>query len=122
MLKERETDKDELDPRSPSGDVEMRDRDKPHKSSKSGQKNAHGLDKRQIEQRIEEDRERHKRQRESIWAIPKTRNAELNKLWEETSDLGEDDDRLIDEEAEEFSKEMAVQQCPHKRAANGDKH
>jgi hypothetical protein len=27
------------------------------------------LDKRQIEQRIEEDRERHKRLRESIWAV-----------------------------------------------------
>ena len=28
------------------------------------------LDKRQIEHRIEEDRERHKRLRESIWAVP----------------------------------------------------
>lgn len=76
------------------------------------------LDKKQIEQRIEEDRERHKRQREGAWAIPKiapnparagrtseqlmaASDAEFDKLWEETSDLGEDDWDLYEEEAEE---------------------
>lgn len=76
------------------------------------------LDKKQIEQRIEEDRERHKRQRENAWAIPKSAaaprgpasaevilqgvsDAEFEKLWEETSELGEDDWDLYAEEAEE---------------------
>ncbi|OAA69443.1 CTD kinase subunit gamma [Cordyceps fumosorosea ARSEF 2679] len=77
------------------------------------------LDKRQVEQRIEEDRERHKRERESIWAIPKGDDAEMNKLWEETSDFGEDDDRLIAEESADFDTEMEMQMCQHLRAANG---
>lgn len=123
VLKERETNDADLSPASPAGDVEMADQPETQSSSKSGQKSApHRLDKRQIEQRIEEDRERHKRQRESIWAIPKTEDAELNKLWEDTSDFGEDDDRLLTEEAEDFVKEMEMQHCPHKRAANGDHH
>lgn len=49
------------------------------------------LDKRQIEQRIEEDRERHKRLRESIWAVPGEDEKEMEKLWEEASDIAEDD-------------------------------
>ncbi|KAG6035874.1 hypothetical protein E4U41_005892 [Claviceps citrina] len=123
VLKERETNDADLSPASPSAGVEMTDQPIATAVPKSGQKPAaHGLDKHQIEQRIEEDRERHKRQRESIWAIPRTDNAELNKLWEETSDFGEDDDRLIAEEADEFEKEMIMQQCPHRRAANGDRH
>lgn len=80
------------------------------------------LDKRQIEQRIEEDRERHKRERENIWAVPKEDNVEPNKLWDETSDLGEDDGRLLGEENDEFSKEMELQRCQHQRAANGTCH
>ncbi|ATY64259.1 CTD kinase subunit gamma [Cordyceps militaris] len=78
------------------------------------------LDKRQVEQRIEEDRERHKRERESIWAVPKGDGAEMDKLWEETSDFGEDDDRLITEENADFDTEMEMQLCSHQRAANGD--
>ena len=49
------------------------------------------LDKRQIEQRIEEDRERHKRLRESIWAVNGDDDGEFDRLWEEASQLGEDD-------------------------------
>ncbi len=49
------------------------------------------LDKRQIEQRIEEDRERHKRFRESIWAVSGDDDAEFDRLWDEASELGEDD-------------------------------
>ncbi|KAF2794633.1 hypothetical protein K505DRAFT_241720 [Melanomma pulvis-pyrius CBS 109.77] len=49
------------------------------------------LDKRQITERIEEDRERHKRMRESIWAVPGEDDAEMEKLWEEGSAIGEDD-------------------------------
>lgn len=65
------------------------------------------LDKRQIEQRIEEDRERHKRAREGIWAILQTQggglaeDAEIEKMWDEVSDLDEDDYTIAREEAEE---------------------
>ncbi|KAF2763348.1 hypothetical protein EJ05DRAFT_534707 [Pseudovirgaria hyperparasitica] len=63
--------------------------------------NGSRLDKRQIEQRIEEDRERHKRLRETIWAVSGEDNAEFDKLWEETSDICEDDFIMAREEAEE---------------------
>lgn len=120
VLKERETNDADMSPASPNADVEMMNQPDATSAQKTAQKAAaHGLDKRQIEQRIEEDRERHKRQRESIWAIRRTEDAEMLKLWEETSDWGEDDDRMIAEEAEEYAKEMAMQQCPHRRAANG---
>ena len=64
------------------------------------------LDKRQIEQRIEEDRERHKRAREGIWAIPQSgtelaEDAEFEKMWEETGEVNEDDIQQAKEEAEE---------------------
>lgn len=64
------------------------------------------LDKRQVEQRIEEDRERHKRAREGIWAILQASNnlaedAECDKMWDELSDIGEDDYQLAKEEMEE---------------------
>ncbi|KAF2150045.1 hypothetical protein K461DRAFT_38597 [Myriangium duriaei CBS 260.36] len=62
------------------------------------------LDKRQIEQRIEEDRERHKRLRESIWAVEQDGDKEFDRLWEETSDVDEDDYILAREEAEERRK------------------
>ncbi|KAK2070651.1 hypothetical protein P8C59_005128 [Phyllachora maydis] len=72
------------------------------------------LDRKQVEQRLEEDRERHKRLRESIWAVPSGDDAEMEKLWEETSDLGEDDHRLGEEEWQEW-KASAQNSCPHKR-------
>ena len=58
------------------------------------------LDKKQIEQRIEEDRERHKRLRESIWAVnaDDDANAEFDKLWVEASDIGEDDHLAAEED------------------------
>ena len=65
------------------------------------------LDKRQIEQRIEEDRERHKRAREGIWAISQysistlAEDAELEKLWQEVSDVDSDDFTISREELEE---------------------
>jgi CTD kinase subunit gamma len=74
------------------------------------------LDKRQVEQRIEEDRERHKRLREGIWAVPSGDYAEMDKLWEETSDLGEDDHRSGEEEWQEW-KLAAQNSCPHRREA-----
>jgi len=79
------------------------------------------LDRKQVEQRIEEDRERHKRLRESIWAVPPGPNAERDKLWEETSDLGEDDHIMGEEEWEERMR-TAQNSCVHRREekrANG---
>ncbi|KAF2736189.1 hypothetical protein EJ04DRAFT_172267 [Polyplosphaeria fusca] len=49
------------------------------------------LDKRGIEQRIEEDRERHKRLREGIWAVSGEAEDEMERLWEEGSDIADDD-------------------------------
>ncbi|RKF71780.1 CTD kinase subunit gamma [Golovinomyces cichoracearum] len=61
------------------------------------------VDRKVAEQRIEEDRERHKRLRENIWAIStsadKAKEADI--LWENTSSLGDDDYVLYNEEAEE---------------------
>ncbi|KAL0473806.1 CTD kinase subunit gamma CTK3 domain-containing protein [Neurospora intermedia] len=62
------------------------------------------LDKKQVEQRIEEDRERHKRLRENIWAVPS--GEEMNRLLEETSELGDDDMRAIWEEQEEWERSL----------------
>ncbi len=64
------------------------------------------LDKRQIEQRIEEDRERHKRAREGIWAVEQVSSdlgvdAEFERCWEEDSEVDEDDLQMMKEEAEE---------------------
>ena len=86
-------------------------------SSAAASGSAPRLDRKQVEQRIEEDRERHKRLRESIWAVPATDNAELQKLWEETSDLGDDDHLMGEEEYEEHAKTVMMS-CPH-RAGGG---
>lgn len=57
------------------------------------------LDKKQIEQRIEEDRERNKRLRESMWAVTGNDQDEYNQMWDELSPLGEDDFIRAREEA-----------------------
>lgn len=49
------------------------------------------VDKRQIEQRIEEDRERNKRLRESMWTVSGDNKGEFQQCWDEVSDIGEDD-------------------------------
>lgn len=58
-------------------------------------------DKRQIEQRIEEDRERHKRLRESIWAVEPEGDHEFLRMLDDTSDVGDDDYIMAAEEADE---------------------
>lgn len=58
-------------------------------------------DKRAIEQRIEEDRERNKRLREGVWAVSGDDEQELEKMWEEGSELSEDDYVIGQEEADE---------------------
>lgn len=120
VIKERENTKDDFGPSSPSADIDMHDAP-PSQTIPRADKKAK-LEKRQIEQRIEEDRERHKRERESIWAVPAGSNAEMNKLWEETSDYGEDEDRLLADEAEYFKVEMDTKQCDHRKPANGERH
>lgn len=79
------------------------------------------LDRKQIEQRIEEDRERHKRLRESIWAVPtEPEDAEMWKLWEETSDLG-DDDYLLAKEEEEERRRCVTDSCSHRQGDEAEK-
>lgn len=58
-------------------------------------------DKRAIEQRIEEDRERNKRLREGVWAVNGDDEQEIDKMWEEGSELGEDDYIIAGEDADE---------------------
>lgn len=77
------------------------------------------LDKRQIEQRIEEDRERNKRLRENMWAVPGNDIDEFNKMWDELSDLGEDDYRAAHEEADE-RKRIAIAEELYNSADDGD--
>lgn len=59
------------------------------------------VDKKVVEQRIEEDRERNKRLRESMWAVSADDDEELDKMWEEGSDVNEDDLLMAEEEAAE---------------------
>ncbi|KAL9111248.1 MAG: hypothetical protein Q9227_004326 [Pyrenula ochraceoflavens] len=59
------------------------------------------VNKKVIEQRIEEDRERNKRLRESMWAVGAEDDEEYEKMWDELSDINEDDLRMAKEEAEE---------------------
>ena len=93
----------------------------PNSRSRNSGASAHTglrLDKRQIEQRIEEDRERHKRMRESMWTVPTQSTEEAIKLCDETSDTGEDDRILGEEELEGLRYESPAVPCHH-RVSNG---
>ncbi|KAH7038089.1 CTD kinase subunit gamma CTK3-domain-containing protein [Microdochium trichocladiopsis] len=79
----------------------------------------HGLDKRQVEQRIEEDRERHKRMRESMWLVPTDFKQEASEFYDETSDLDDDHHLLGEEEMEEFRRDGERVLCKHLKAKNG---
>lgn len=59
------------------------------------------VDKRAIEQRIEEDRERNKRLRESVWAVAGDDEQELDRMWDESTQVGRDEHVIADEEADE---------------------
>jgi len=123
VLKERETSHDVGLSSPPNGDAEFGDMPPSQTIPRSsrGSTASQRLDKKQVEQRIEEDRERHKRQRENIWAVPKGVDAEMWKIWEESSDLGEDDHIMGREELTEH--EQCVRgSCSHREAdmaANG---
>lgn len=117
-LKERDTSADAGFSSPANGDDANRSR------NGNGSNTSNRLDKRQIEQRIEEDRERHKRMRESMWVVPDSIEEEAMKLLEETSGLGEDDHILGAEEWEEFQREAEASKCHHLRGraatTNGD--
>lgn len=76
------------------------------------------LDKKLVEQRIEEDRERHKRLREHQWAVPMQTgdddDKEFEMLYEETSSVGSDDYRLFEEEYQDHKR------CAVEHAADMD--
>lgn len=94
--------KEESEKRASERKVESSGRERRDARAKEGKSNGvNKVDKRAIEQRIEEDRERNKRLRESVWAVNGDDEEELNRLWEETSDLCDDDYAIAREEAEE---------------------
>ncbi len=117
FLKERDTAPGDVGMSSPlGGDVSMSGMDSGAPTPRMGRSTTapQRLDKKQIEQRIEEDRERHKRQRETSWAIHKPvitpgvtvgaaaqviSDAEFQDLWENTSDVNDDDFEQYAEEA-----------------------
>lgn len=87
-----------------------RQREHPQNQTTSAKVNgAARPDKRQIEQRIEEDRERHKRLRESIWAIGDEGDQEFEHLWDEVSDIGEDDYIAAEEDASERQQALELE-------------
>lgn len=122
FLKERDTVPDHVGLSSPiPQDVEMGGMSITVSQGSKGPKvnGVKTLDKKQVEQRIEEDRERHKRLRENIWAAPQDIDAEFDKLWEETSDLGEDDYILYEEECQDRRNAAAGWAEEHKAKSNG---
>jgi CTD kinase subunit gamma len=117
-LKDRETTAEDVGLTSPvDGDEELSKVPSQNipRAAKGGQ--TQKLDKRQIEQRIEEDRERHKRLRESIWAVPTGPNGERVRIEDELSDYGDDDGLLGDEEVDEMDRGWS-QACVHSREDN----
>lgn len=101
-LKDRETHPEHLDMEQEEGaeDIAKSKAGTPRNVKAAGMR----LDKRQIEQRIEEDRERNKRYRESMWAVPSDDIQEWHQIRDETSDIGEDDYIAAAEEAEERNR------------------
>ena len=95
---------DEKDEKELVVGVEESERKESTTEPKTQEKKTNGVskvDKRAIEQRIEEDRERNKRLRESMWAVAGDDERELDKMWEEGSDLNSDDYVIGEEEVEE---------------------
>ena len=104
-LKERDIAPDTVGMSSPLGPGEdFKNGDGKEASTPTGKKGAATpfgkLDRKQAEQRIEEDRERHKRQRETAWAVSRD-EGEFERMWAETAEVGEDDFEMWREEAEE---------------------
>ncbi|KAI0022101.1 CTD kinase subunit gamma CTK3-domain-containing protein [Xylariomycetidae sp. FL0641] len=79
----------------------------------AGPGSSHRLDKRQIEQRIEEDRERHKRMRESMWAVSSDPYEQAKKYFDDVSEQDEDDHVLGKEAIEGFYAGYEPFKCKH---------
>ncbi|KAK2756748.1 hypothetical protein FQN54_005194 [Arachnomyces sp. PD_36] len=112
-LKERETHPAhllDLDAEEAPGQADNKHADTPKGQSGSRTNGIARVDKRQIEQRIEEDRERNKRLRESMWSTTGDDIQELEKMWDEGSDIGEDDYITVAEELVERKQMMAAAQ------------
>jgi CTD kinase subunit gamma len=77
------------------------------------------LDTKQIEQRLEEDRERHKRLRESMWAVSGKGDDEFDKLWRETSPVAEDDYLEAQEQAAERDEAVKCAKRAHQESQLG---
>jgi CTD kinase subunit gamma len=106
-LKERETHPAHLDLEPVEGaEPGSRSRGTPRGSKTNGTLR---VDKRQIEQRIEEDRERNKRLRESMWAVSGDDEEENGKFWDDASDTGEDDFLGAEEELIQRGQMVAAQ-------------
>ncbi|KAJ1723134.1 hypothetical protein LPJ53_002498 [Coemansia erecta] len=69
-----------------------------------------GMKHQDILKRIEEDRERHKRNKEDFWIRPADEGSEgeLDSYWETTSDLNDADWQEITEENEEYRRERQL--------------
>ena len=105
-LKERDNYPDDLlESKAPEGGVGRGDENNVDEVKsdilKAGASAKIKVDKRQIEQRIEEDRERNKRLREIIWAVPSHDKGEVEKVWDDLSDIGDDDFLQTSEETQE---------------------
>ncbi|KFY08507.1 hypothetical protein V491_08432 [Pseudogymnoascus sp. VKM F-3775] len=104
LLQERDSGMPSLEgASSPTRQVEGMDVDDGAWEDRRGDAGGVRLDKKLVEQRIEEDRERHKRLREHQWAVPpvvgeEEDDKEFEMLFEETSSVGSDDYRLFEEE------------------------
>lgn len=107
-LKERETHPAHLDLEEPGEGQEGSGLSKTA-TPRGSRANGIRVDKRQIEQRIEEDRERNKRLRESMWAVTGDDVDEHGRFWDETSDIGEDDFQGAEEELMERRQMVAAQ-------------
>lgn len=87
----------------------QRDQQQPSQSAAPKTNGVARPDKRQIEQRIEEDRERHKRLRENIWAVSDEADQEFERLWDDASEVGDDDYLAAEEDALERIQAVEVE-------------
>ena len=82
IVRRKESEKEDVEMKDAGAKEKERERERRHESDSSknrhkmakdtksnGHGHGHRVDKRAIEQRIEEDRERNKRLRESVWAV-----------------------------------------------------
>lgn len=94
-------------------DIDTHTRNKAVQQSKEHYSQARA-DRKQIEQRIEEDRERHKKSREGRWAIVQTsddpaEDAQCLQMWSNLGELDDDDYLMIVEEADNRAECLQIE-------------